>query len=76
MNWEIAYKNTKTLKLNSSYGSTCKNCNDWVENTRTQERQMIGNCYQCITKCNQCEKTFVLDEHDDYQWFLDNKPTK
>jgi len=75
--WDEANENTKTLVLytrtDKLYLRTCKHCNDIVENTPTKDRQMLGNVYQYITICDECNNTFVIDEHQDYSWFLENK---
>ena len=68
--WSVAYENTKVKRYIDSYVSTCKTCNKAVNNKPTRERQLIGNCYQNITTCSVCSNTFVLDEHQDYEWFL------
>jgi hypothetical protein len=75
--WDIAHENTKTkayqTQLGKSYVRTCKKCDDIVENSPTRERQMIGNVYQTVTVCDVCNTPFILDEHQDYEWFLVNK---
>ncbi len=75
-NWDKAYKNTKTKVFNNEYGKhylkTCKKCDSVVNNSPTIERQILGNCMQQITVCNECENTFVLDCNQNYNYFIKN----
>ena len=76
--WEDASNNT-TLKV--YYGGlhgkdflyTCKTCDDIVNNTETHHRQTLGNVNQYITICDECGNPFIIDEPDDYEWFIENK---
>jgi len=63
-NWEIAFNNTKTIEVYNkylginSYKKSCKNCGSTFYKKGTQDRQLIGNCYQRIVIC-ECNNTFV-----------------
>ena len=76
--WEEAQENSKTFKFKNEildsefYIRGCKNCNQLTKHERTNNRQLLGNAYQTVTNCQQCSKPFILEEHQDYDFALNN----
>lgn len=74
--WQEAVKNTVTKKYHNdnlglvSYIGTCKKCNTLVKNSPTREIQVIGNCQQTVTICNECNKPFVITCYKTYNFHL------
>lgn len=60
--WEDAYKNTAKISFGVGKKIVCKKCNCVTDIKATQERQLLGNCYQNIVKCKKCNNYFV-DEY-------------
>lgn len=66
MDWEIAYKNTTSLKVPvngtsyTTYIKICKHCNKKTKARQTDTRQLLGNVIQSITVCA-CGRTFVQE---------------
>jgi hypothetical protein len=57
--WELAYNNTKSIRLNISFKAICKNCNCVTDYKSTEHRQVLGNCFEVIVECNECKQYFI-----------------
>ena len=57
--WKTAYKNTTKIPFGLGQKIVCKKCNKVTETKTTRERQLLGNCYQFIVKCKECNGFFI-----------------
>jgi superfamily II helicase len=58
--WEAAYINTASKKVGLfSYLKMCKHCEHETKYTATDKRQMLGNAYQRVVICNECNNPFI-----------------
>lgn len=66
--WAAGFKNTKLFELSGFYDRVwlqgCRHCNTIVRlKNMNMERQYVGNVYQSLCNCENCDKFVVFDEH-------------
>lgn len=59
ISWDKAYENTTKVPFGIGNKIACKKCNEITNTTSTEQRQIIGNCYQVIVECEKCENHFI-----------------
>lgn len=57
--WDNAYRNTTRIPFGIGTKIVCSNCKDITETKPTREMQLIGNCYQMIIQCKNCNGYFI-----------------
>jgi len=82
--WKDAVNNTKIFDVSNecekfthnqkAYLQGCKTCDTVTPITKTKEMQYIGNVYQTICICNNCNNPIVMDNHkqDLHEYFINN----
>lgn len=59
--WEKAYANTTNVVFGIGTKKACKKCDEITKTEATDNRQLLGNCYQFVVKCTRCSNHFVVD---------------